>query len=472
MRRALVLAAFLALGCAPGRPLPTPLAVRQGPFVVDVRTTATVEPLDSQALALGPELWDSDLTMLAAEGAVVKKGEVVARAISRHVVEDLQGRRDDLAGEEGTLARVRANAPVKRQEVAQELVDKQQAWRTKALEHQTARRGGAPDEQAAARADARVADLDLDADMLGAKQDLYGRGVLARQELETARRDHDLALLERRRARLALAQLAPGAKAERVEGARLAEGMARAAYERARAGAPTKQQLAALEEAKSRVRLRGLKAQVADLEAKVAGTTLRAPDAGVVIYPRIWGREKAYVGMQVWPGLVFLQVARLDAVKLRGSVSEAEIAKVHAGQRVEITADAFPGRVFPGQVTAVGKLAKEDDSRRGESTSSAKFFDLEVRPEGPAPGLRPAMRVGVRVLAEQLAVATSVPMEALFGPAEAHYIWLEDPHGPRKQAVTVAAEAADWVALAAPLPPGSRVYLLDPTAGPPEVHGP
>ncbi|MDB5100808.1 MAG: rane-fusion protein [Cyanobacteria bacterium RYN_339] len=458
-----LLVAALLVGCAPAQRLPTPIAVRQGPFAVDLRTNGTVEPLDSHPVALPPGVWGGNVDALVPEGRQVKQGDFIARVSNRRIVEQLLDKQDELARDERGLERAKADAPVKQWEVKQEINERKQGWREKDLLSKTALRGGAPDQVAAAKKDVKLVDLAIANDPLAAEQRLFEKGVVARQELERVKRDHDIAELDKRRALLALARLAPGALHEEVEKARLDASMAKAAFESASLEGPAKRDLIKVEQEKSRVRIRGLAKEVKRLKKKVDSATLYAPADGMLLYPMIWNWKKVHVGMQVWNGLTFLSVARLDAVKLKGAVSEAEIGRVAVGAKAEITTAAYPGRIFLGKVTQVSKLAKEEDSRRGERTSGVKRFDIEVRPDVNTPELKPNMRVSLRVVGQELPSASAVPAEALFGEGTGRWIWLASPKGPQKQAVTPKLWGSDWVALEQTLPPGAQVYLVDPT---------
>jgi HlyD family secretion protein len=466
MKRGLALLLVLA-GCTSGHEDVTPVPVRQGAFVVDVRTPGVVEALDSHTVGLPQGVWGGNVEKLVPEGTLVKKGDFIARIANRQIYEQLLDKQDELAREERALEHARAEAPVKNWEVQQEIVDRRRGWHEKSLQEQATRRGGTPDLQAQARRDLTVVGLTLANDPLAVTERLYEEGVVAGQELARVKRDHDLAELEQRRAVLALAQLRPGAQREEVAKARLNASMARASFESAQLEAPAKREVIKLEQQKSRVRIRGLGIEVKALKAKVDATNLYAPSAGMLLYPMIWNWKKVHVGMQVWQGLTFLAVSRLDSVKIRGAVSEAEIARVKVGARAEITSDGYPGRVFTAKVASVSKLAKEEENRNGERTSGVKRFDVELRPEGRTPELKPNMRVSVRIISEALDGATSVPVEALFPPDAtgdaARYVWVAGERGPVKTPVKPKLWGDDWVALGQALPAGARVYLLDPT---------
>lgn len=469
MRAFALVVVFTLSACAVApRQAATPVAVRQGDFAVDVVTTAVVKPEEAHAIALPPGIRGGNLEWMAKEGAFVKKGQVVARISQRRVVEQLNDARDTLADKQRQLERGQAQAPVKRQEIESELLDRERTWREAELNRQAARRGGGPDQLAAARRDLKVADLAVtgsDAEVLA---DLQAKGVVARAEAEKARLDRVVAELDRRRARLALDQLAPGARVEEVEKARLRTAMAKAALESVQIEAPAKRELLALEREKKQVDVRGVKKKVSKLKRKADSTQLVAPADGMMLYPLIWGWRKAHVGMEVWNGLSFLEVTKLTTVKLEGAVPEAEVARVRPGMDAEITADGWPGKVLAGKVTHVSQLAKEADSRPGRPAQDdgVKRFDVTVVPAGRTPELKPNMRVRVRIISERRAGATSVPADALFGEGDARWVWLAGASGPEKRSVVAAATGRDWVALKDPLPAASKVYLLDPTATP------
>ncbi len=462
---ALALILGLTACAAGGEPVLTPVPARQGVFEVDVVTTAVVKAQEAHPIALPPGIWGGNLEWLAVEGKQVRKGDVVARISQRRVVEDLNNKLDQLADKKRDLAREKAAAPVKRQEIEEELLAKERAYRSEEVNLRAALRGGTADQQAAAKRDLVVADLAIDGSTADVLRDLHAKGVVARAELEKAELDRRLAELDRRRARLALAQLEPGARAEDVEKARLRSGMAQAALAGVKIEAPAKRDLLKLEQGKRQVEVRGLERAVKKLRRKADSTSLIAPAGGMLLYPLIWNWRKAYVGMGVWNGLTFLEVARLDTVKLEGAVPEAEVARVRVGARAEVTADGWPGKVIRGKVTHVSKLAKEEDSRPGRSSNGdgVKRFDVTVTPDGPTPELKPNMRVKVRIVSERRENATAVPAEALFGEGATRWVWLAGAKGPEKIAVTPDAFGRDWVSLKAPLPAGAKVYLLDPS---------
>lgn len=214
----------------------------------------------------------------------------------------------------------------------------------------------------AARAQAQVAfdQARLEADR---RRNLFTDGVIAREEFERAERDE----------RLAKARLD-----EATERARTVQADART-DERARAEAAV-----ALAQA-----------QIAEVDAQLSKTTLRAPQDGVVV--RRYRRTGETISFDRRETLVFT-MANPDTLRVRVDVDETEISRVSVGQPVEITADAYGDRVFRGVVsrvsTALGRktITTDDPAERADTKVLEVLADLE-----PGTVLPMGLRVDVKV---------------------------------------------------------------------------
>ncbi len=103
-----------------------------------------------------------------------------------------------------------------------------------------------------------------------------------------------------------------------------------------------------------------------------------SPMTGVVIKKGVELGETVTSGVSSFnAGTVLFTVADLKSLIIRVNLNEVDIAKVHVGQPVRITLDAYPQKVFTGKVTlrrAGGRARREDQGlqdRGRRSTSSA-----------------------------------------------------------------------------------------------------
>jgi HlyD family secretion protein len=102
---------------------------------------------------------------------------------------------------------------------------------------------------------------------------------------------------------------------------------------------PTAEELAA-----AQAGLRLAQAQRKLAQSQQDRLTLRSPTDGTVVASMI------NVGETALPGVTLLTLADLSQVYLTVYVPAARLGQVHLGQKVDVTVDSFPSRVFEGRV--------------------------------------------------------------------------------------------------------------------------
>ncbi len=113
------------------------------------------------------------------------------------------------------------------------------------------------------------------------------------------------------------------------------------------------------------------------LKAQLAHTVIRAPFAGRVVKKY---KEAGETVLTLGPPEPLLRLADVRRLKIRAEVDESDAGKVAVGQRAEVTAEAYPGVTFSGEVAAVGhavgrKRLRSDDPRE---ILDAKVLEVEV----------------------------------------------------------------------------------------------
>lgn len=112
--------------------------------------------------------------------------------------------------------------------------------------------------------------------------------------------------------------------------------------------------------------------------------TIRSPLDGHVIYRHL---EPGEVVDPESP-LPILSLGNLDDIRLRAEVDEADIQRVHVGQRIEATAEAFAARTFTGRVVHLEPLMGRKTIRTERTTEQQDTKVREVIIE-LAPGTPP-----------------------------------------------------------------------------------
>jgi HlyD family secretion protein len=209
-----------------------------------------------------------------------------------------------------------------------------------------------------------------------------------------------------------------------------------------------------------------------------------APMSGVVIKKGVELGETVTSGVSSFnAGTVLFTVADLKSLIIRVNLNEVDIAKVHVGQPVRITLDAYPQKVFTGKVTFVAPSA--------ELVEKIKVFKVEISLDELSEVFRTGMSANVEILGEKRDKAISIPLEALQrkdGETVAYrlkknlkpnqvaaakaglsgrtkFIWLSDHWKEYFDVVPVKAGVAtlERVEILAGLASGQEVALEDPT---------
>jgi HlyD family secretion protein len=136
---------------------------------------------------------------------------------------------------------------------------------------------------------------------------------------------------------------------------------------------------------------------------------IRAPFDGIVYSLPV--KQGAYVS----PGDLVLQQADLSRVLVRAFVDEPDVARLTPGDKIEVTWDAMPGRVWTGAVSAVPAAVKLHGTRNvGETTCVVANSDFKLLPN---------INVGVTVVTAQHDNALTVPREALRQDDSVPYVY-------------------------------------------------
>ncbi len=169
-------------------------------------------------------------------------------------------------------------------------------------------------------------------------------------------------------------------------------------------------------------------AAVNRIKALIAQKSILAPFAGRL------GIRKVELGQYVSPGLALVTLQALDPIWVDFPMPEQNIGKLQKDEVIELTVDAFPGKVFQGKVTSL-------DARVSQETRT-----LLVRGTLDNPGrkLLPGMFANVAVLAGAPVRVVTVPRTAITYSLYGNSVYVVKPEEASKAAMP-AEPSADAV---------------------------
>ncbi len=296
----------------------------------------------AKSATLSPKVSGYVSDIIVADNTRVASGDVIARIDDGDYQLAVQTARDQIAVQQATIERLG------QQTAAQEAaVDQAKA------------------QLASAKAGATRADLELKR-----QQDLAARQVSSQQLLEQAKAGYDQAVASVKASEAA------------IEAATANVGVLKSQQEEARRT------------------LKQFETSLAKAERDLSFTVIRAPFDGVI------GNRAVQVGDYVQPTQRLASLVPLDAVYIDANLKETQLAKVHPGQPVSISVDAFPDRKLEGRVASVAPASGSVFSLLPPDNATGNFTKivqrLPVRILVPAAVaeqslLRPGMSVVVSV---------------------------------------------------------------------------
>ena len=140
-----------------------------------------------------------------------------------------------------------------------------------------------------------------------------------------------------------------------------------------------------------------IRAEILRRDADIADRTIASPADGLVVMT--FARQ----GEHVSPGQRILMFHDPDRIWVEANVREVEVRMLEPGMKAEIRVDAYPGKVFAGEVFRIGQTATSkfallpDPNPSGNFTKITQRLPVRIRLADKDPALRPGMMVEVTI---------------------------------------------------------------------------
>lgn len=194
------------------------------------------------------------------------------------------------------------------------------------------------------------------------------------------------------------------------------------------------------------------------VQTVLAGFTIRAPAAGMVIYVSEWNGRKRTTGSQVtsWdPAVATLpDLTQMESVTY---VNEIDVRKVAVGQPVALTLDADPTKQLTGKVVSVANVGEQ------RPNTDAKVFAVKITVEQSDTTLRPGMTTGNAIETFRTDTALYVPIEAIGNDAGVPIVYKQAGGKVLRQEIVTGPMNDDEVIVTRGLEEGDRVLLSPPS---------
>ena len=140
-----------------------------------------------------------------------------------------------------------------------------------------------------------------------------------------------------------------------------------------------------------------IRAEIRRRDVDIADRTITGPADGLVVMT--FARQ----GEHVSPGQRILMFHDPDEIWVEANVRETEVRMLKPGMKAEIRVDAYPGKVFAGEVFRIGQTATSkfallpDPNPSGNFTRITQRLPVRIRLAEKGAPLRPGMMVEVSI---------------------------------------------------------------------------
>lgn len=204
-----------------------------------------------------------------------------------------------------------------------------------------------------------------------------------------------------------------------------------------------------------------LQKQSHNSENELFNTIISSPSTGIVVHRaefRGGQKRKPQMGDMLMKNQPLIEIPDLSLMIVRTKLREMDLHKVDVGKPASVEVDAFPGKIFSGEVTYLGTLAQLDNT----GASKEKAFEMLVQLTDKDTRLRPGMTARVIIHSKIIDQELSIPAHAVFYSNNKYFCYVLNSKGYSKKEIEVTPANDQWVLVSRGLSEGDEVLLSPP----------
>ncbi len=156
------------------------------------------------------------------------------------------------------------------------------------------------------------------------------------------------------------------------------------------------------------------RAGVREARDQLAKTRITAPMDGRITRLAVEEGEMAVPGNFSRDVGLLLTVSDLSVIQTKVNVDETDVVRIHLGDSVEVSIDAFPDTTFVGRVTKIANSALLTQAIAATGTNDrAVDYEVEITLENPPSDVRPDLSATARIVTDTRKQSLSIPIIAL-----------------------------------------------------------
>jgi multidrug efflux pump subunit AcrA (membrane-fusion protein) len=209
-----------------------------------------------------------------------------------------------------------------------------------------------------------------------------------------------------------------------------------------------------------RLRLTEVEARQQRLAEQIDACSIYARSPGLVVHEEYLSaspRRKVRPGDRVTGTQGLVTIPDVERMNVETSVSEADMGRVHVGQKATVWLEAVPGRPLTGRVAAIGALARSNSDRPFDD----KRFDVVIALDPADVDVRPEMTARADIALAARPDVLLIPVTAVFEQQGELVVHLAGLLGRETRRVELGEMDGAFVEVVGGLDEGDRISLID-----------
>jgi HlyD family secretion protein len=331
--------------------------------------------------------------LLVEEGDFVKEGQLIATLEHQDLLAQKAKAEATLESTQSRIPALLKNIEFQDEATHQEISQAQAAVDAAKSRLQQLLAGSRPQEIQSAKAAVDQAQADMDkrkADMDRAKK-LYQDNYISAQDWDAARTAYEMALASYQKSQENYALVVEGPRKEEIDTARAQLNQSEAALRLART---RRIQVDVLKKelATAQAQVKEAASALEVIQTQIGYSNLFAPIAGVVLV------KNTEAGEFIVPGGAVITLGDVAKPWLKAFINESDLGRVKLGQKVSVTTDSYPGKVYPGKITFISSEAEFTPKNVQTAKERVKLvYRIKVSLANPQMELKPGMPADAKI---------------------------------------------------------------------------
>ena len=327
------------------------------------------------------------------EGDAVKKGQIVARLDEDQLLRQREREQASLASAEAMLAEAGSALRFQKASTDADLELRRAEISSASFKLQELKNGSRPQEVQEAQAEVSAAQAEFDRSKKDwdRAQVLIKNDDISTSQFDDFRHRFDAAEAKLKQAKENSALVTAGPRSEAIDEAGAQVSRAQAGLKIGEANSietERRQQEITMRQAE----IARSRAQIALIESQIADTVAVSPIDGVVLV------KAADPGEILAPGTSVVTVGDIDHPWLRAYIGEKDLGRVKLGDKLKVTTDSFPGKIYDGHLTFISPEAEFTPKQIQTSEERVKLvYRIKIEIDNPRHELKSNMPADAQI---------------------------------------------------------------------------